>query len=243
VTELSGTLEGIGLAPLVSFLAGLGKTGRLAIDDGPMGGEVLLEAGQVVGAAFDAERGLPALDAIGLALGKGRFQFTEQDGLLTEHNLTLTSQELRQHLDQLDREQAMLAAAIPSLSAVPRVVVDEADGQDEIGLDRDTLRLLLVIDGNRSVAALARERGLLRTLKQLARLVQLHLVRVEAPNGPTGYAAPVGGHVQPAHMPPGISEARPPDTDADAEQNADRPGGRPPGTWSRWHRGGGFPHS
>src|SRR5438445_3065002 len=145
MTELSGTLEGIGLGPLVSFLAGLGKTGRLTIDDGPMGGEVFLNAGQVVGAAFDSERGLPALDAIGLALGSGHFSFAEQEGLLVEHNLTLTPAELRQHMDQLEREQAVLAAAIPSLAGVPRVAVDEADSQDEIGLDRDTLRLLLVI--------------------------------------------------------------------------------------------------
>jgi hypothetical protein len=176
MTELSGTLDGIGLAPLVGFLTGLGKSGRLTIADGPMAGEVFLEGGQVVGAAFDAERGLPALDAIGLALGGGRFGFAEQDTSLVEHNVTLTPAELRQHLEELHREQAELAAAIPSLSAVPTLVVDESGGTDEeIGLDRDTLRLLMYIDGRRSVAELARERGLLRTLKQLARLSQLKL--------------------------------------------------------------------
>src|SRR5918911_4403719 len=123
MTELSGTLDGIGLAPLVSFLSGLGKSGRLTIADGPMGGDVFLEGGQVVGAAFDAERGLPALDAIALALGGGRFGFVEQDTRLLEHNVKLTPSELRQHLEELDREQSMLAAAIPSLAAVPRVVV------------------------------------------------------------------------------------------------------------------------
>src|SRR5919201_108228 len=102
MTELSGTLEGIGLAPLVSFLAGLGKSGRLTITDGPMGGEVFLDSGQLVGAAFDAERGLPALEAIGLALSSGRFGFVEQDTRLVEHNLTLTPAELRQHLEERD---------------------------------------------------------------------------------------------------------------------------------------------
>src|SRR5919201_5508092 len=146
MTELSGTLEGIGLAPLVSFLAGLGKSGRLTITDGPMGGEVFLDSGQLVGAAFDAERGLPALEAIGLALSSGRFGFVEQGTRLLEHNLTLTPAELRQHLEELDHEQAALAAAIPSLSAVPTVVVEEARRADEISLDRDTLRPLMMID-------------------------------------------------------------------------------------------------
>lgn len=244
MTELSGTLEGIGLGPLVSFLAGLGKTGRLTIDDGPMGGEVFLNAGQVVGAAFDSERGLPALDAIGLALGSGHFSFAEQEGLLVEHNLTLTPAELRQHMDQLEREQAVLAAAIPSLAGVPRVAVDEADSQDEIGLDRDTLRLLLVIDGRRSVAELARERGLLRTLKELARLVQLRLARVDPPGGTP--RAPDWGAARPSEPPtPGSGEARPPDAAGpSAEARAHEPEpevSRPGSTWARWHRGGSPP--
>src|ERR671933_806688 len=184
MTGLSGTLDGIGLAPLVSFLTGLGKSGRLTIADGPMAGEVFLDGGQVIGAAFDAERGLPALDAIGLALGGGRFGFAEQDTQQVEHNVSLSPAELSQHLDELQREAAVLAAAIPSLSAVPTLVVDESGTEDEIGLDRDTLRLLMYIDGRRSVADLARERGLLRTLKQLTRLSQLDLARIEPPNGP-----------------------------------------------------------
>jgi hypothetical protein len=242
MTELSGTLEGIGLGPLVSFLAGLGKSGRLSVDDGPMGGEVFLEGGQVVGAVFDSEHGLPALDAIGLALGSGRFSFAEQEGLLAEHNLTLTPIELRQHMEQLEHEQAMLAAAIPSLSYVPRVVVDEADSADEIGLDRDTLRLLLAIDGRRSVAELARERGLLRTLKQLARLVQLRLARVEPAKGAAGGPGRTASSV--AEPLSGLRQARSADTpdaaaptgDSDA-QEAERQASRPGSTWSRW-RGG-----
>src|SRR5918911_4265065 len=132
MTELSGTLDGIGLAPLVGFLTGLGKSGRLTIADGPMAGEVFLEGGQVVGAAFDAERGLPALDAIGLALGGGRFGFAEQDTSLVEHNVSLSAAELSQHLDELQREAAALAAAIPSLAAVPTLVVEESGTEDEV---------------------------------------------------------------------------------------------------------------
>jgi hypothetical protein len=235
MTELSGTLDGIGLAPLVSFLTGLGKSGRLTIADGPMAGEVFLEGGQVIGAAFDAERGLPALDAIGLALGGGRFGFAEQDTRLVEHNVSLAPAELRQHLDELHREQSVLAAAIPSLSAVPTLVVDESGTEDEIGLDRDTLRLLMQIDGRRSVADLARERGLLRTLKQLARLSQLKLARIEAANGPS--PARPEWQSQPYAAAPSPAQTQPqpePQVEPAEQQPGQRPGGS---TWARW-RGG-----
>jgi Domain of unknown function (DUF4388) len=235
MTELSGTLEGIGLAPLVSFLTGLGKSGRLTIADGPMAGEVFLEGGQVIGAAFDAERGLPALDAIGLALGGGRFGFAEQDTRLVEHNVSLAPAELRQHLDELHREQSVLAAAIPSLAAVPMLVVDESGTEDEIGLDRDTLRLLMQIDGRRTVADLARERGLLRTLKQLTRLAQLNLTRIEPPNGPSPTRAE--WQAQPNTPPEPVQpQPQPEPLGQPAEQQPNqRSGGS---TWSRWRGGG-----
>jgi hypothetical protein len=230
MTELSGTLDGIGLAPLVSFLTGLGKSGRLTIADGPMAGEVFLEGGQVVGAAFDAERGLPALDAIGLALGGGRFGFAEQDTGLVEHNVSLSPPELRQHLDELQREAGVLAAAIPSLSAVPHVVVDESGTEDEIGLDRDTLRLLMHIDGRRSVAELARERGLLRTLKQLARLSQLKLASIEASAQTSARPEwqPAAAYADPA---PAQTETEPEPQPQPTDQPAQRSGGS---TWARW---------
>jgi hypothetical protein len=228
MTELSGSLEGIGLSPLIGFLTGLGKSGRLAVEEGPMAGEVHLETGQVIGAAFDVERGLPALDAIGLALGNGRFTFREANSAELERNLTLNAGELRQHLDELAHEQVAIATAIPSLMAVPRVAVDDADSDEEIGLDRDTLRLLLVLDGRRSVAELARERGLLRTLKQLSRLAQLGLARVDVP------AEPLGGPV-----PTSPVEWRPGDGSQTERGEPEPPTPGPAGnTWSRWHRPG-----
>jgi hypothetical protein len=233
MTELSGTLDGIGLAPLVGFLTGLGKSGRLTIADGPMAGEVFLEGGKVVGAAFDAERGLPALDAIGLALGGGRFGFAEQDTRAVEHNVTLGPDELRQHLDEVHREQAALSAAIPSLSAVPTVLVDESGTEDEIGLDRDTLRLLMQIDGRRSVADLARERGLMRTLKQLTKLSQLKLARIEAGNGPTPTNPAQAEWPPQAGYPSQTQDEQKPE----AEPQAPEPGQRSTSTWARWHRG------
>jgi Domain of unknown function (DUF4388) len=239
MTELSGTLEGIGLAPLVSFLTGLGKSGRLTIADGPMAGEVFLDGGQVIGAAFDAERGLAALDAIGLALGGGRFGFAEQETHVVEHNVSLSTAELRQHLDDLQREAAVLAAAIPSLSAVPHLVVDESGTEDEIGLDRDTLRLLMQIDGRRSVAELARERGLLRTLKQLARLSQLKLARIEAvhaaASGGSDWRASYASQ-SPAAQPHPQAEPEPePQPEQPPAEQAGQQGQRSGGsTWARW---------
>ena len=224
MTELSGTLDGIGLAPLVGFLTDLSKTGRLAVSDGPTNGTVYLESGRVVGAVFGAERGVAALDAIGLALGSGRFGFVDDTGE-PDRNLALEPAELKRHLDQLTRERATLAAAVPSLTAVPRAVVDDSSEQDELALDRDTLRLLLALDGRQTVTQLAQERGLMRTLKQLAKLVELGLARLDVP---TAVGATV---VEDATRVAAPAEA----VDAGQDANA-RSSVRPGSTWSRWHR-------
>jgi hypothetical protein len=142
-------------------------------------------------------------------------------------------------------EQTALAAAIPSLSAVPMLVVDESGTEDEIGLDRDTLRLLMHIDGRRTVADLARERGLMRTLKQLAKLSQLKLARIEAANAPSP-TTPARADWPPQASYPNQAPAHPqsqaqdePQAEAEpqAPEQAAQPGQRSTSTWARWHRG------
>lgn len=191
MSNLSGTLESISLAPLVGFLAGLRKSGRLSVSDGPWAGSIFLEEGRVVGAAFGAERGLDALDAIALALAKGQFAYAEDDASDVELNLMMSPAELQKHLGELAQEGAALSEAVPSLAAVPTVVVQEpADDSGEVRLDRATLKLLLALDGGRTVAELAAHRGVIRTLRELAHLVELNLVRLNV-------AAPADGRVPP----------------------------------------------
>jgi hypothetical protein len=176
MTELSGTLDGIGLFSLLNFLAGLKARGRLAIIDGELTGTLAFVDGRVVGATFGSDSGQVALDAIGLALGQGRFDFGD-DGIERPANLNLEPADLQKHLEQLASERQRIMAGIPSLDAHP---VSAMDGPDEqpIALDRGTLRLLLRCDGRRSVLDLAREGGLLITLKRLANLHELKLIQV-----------------------------------------------------------------
>jgi len=237
VTELSGSLEGIGLLAVVRFLASVAPTGRLALVDGSLQGWLDLDAGALVGATFDQEHGLPALEAIALALGTGRFEF--HDTPPAEHSLRLAPAEIDERLEQLAQEQRVLAAAIPSLSGVPSVILDEAaEAQNgQVALERDTLRLLLRLDGRRTVAQLARERGLLRTLRQLAQLVQLGLARIDLPStAPVAAAPPPTPEPAPAAAAAAESPARaqPSSLSASSPARARPPSGET--TWSRWRR-------
>jgi hypothetical protein len=225
MTELSGTLDGIGLFSLLNFLAGLKARGRLAIIDGELNGTLSFVDGRVVGATFGSDSGQVALDAIGLALGQGRFDFGD-DGVERPANLNLEPADLQKHLEQLASERQRIMAGIPSLDAMP---VSAMEGPDEqpIALDRGTLRLLLRCNGRSSVLDLAREGGLLITLKRLANLHDLKLISVRTQSPVMDEPAPEETIVltRPAHvempapsaaMAPTAEPARPPTADSNA---------------------------
>jgi hypothetical protein len=204
MTELSGTLDGIGLFPLLNFLGSLKAFGRLTITDADLSGSLHLNDGRVVGATFGIDQGEVALDAIGLALGSGHFEFVDDATDRTE-NLELSSSELQQHLLTLQSERARIMGAIPSLHAVPASSMDGPDDQP-IAIDRGTLRLLMRCDGRSNVLDLAREADLLSTLKRLTTLAELDLVRVDIPWGaaqlvPEPYSPPPP-HPLPTPPPP-----------------------------------------
>src|SRR5580765_8004805 len=107
MTELSGTLDGIGLFPLLNFLGSLKAVGRLTISDADLSGSLHLHDGRVVGATFGVDEGEVALDAIGLALGSGHFEFVDDEADRTE-NLEMSSAELQQHLLTLQSERVRI---------------------------------------------------------------------------------------------------------------------------------------
>src|SRR5688572_7486340 len=157
--SLGGTLEGIGLPALVRFLAGLRSNGRLLVADDSWGGEVGFDEGRVVAAAFGAERGLAALEAIALALPRGEFRFTG-GAAPEERDVDLPPEDLERYLTSLAEEQTALARAIPSLAAVPRPADPGPDGAgtpERITIDRSTLYSLLLVDGRRTVQALCEQ--------------------------------------------------------------------------------------
>jgi hypothetical protein len=133
--------------------------------------------GRIVGANFADEEGLTALDAIFVALQHGSFEFNSTAEC--EHNVLVPPLGLTEHLNKLDSEVELLADLVTSLSAVPGHVESIPDG--EITLTRSSLALLLALDGRRSVADHARERGLLATLRQLSELIRLGLVGMQTP--------------------------------------------------------------
>src|SRR5919202_4492234 len=77
VIELTGSVQGAGLAQLVRVLGDLGKSGCLRISDGRWAGEVSFDRGELIAAAFGLERGLAALEAIVFALPRAQFTFTD----------------------------------------------------------------------------------------------------------------------------------------------------------------------
>ncbi|MGH2369556.1 MAG: DUF4388 domain-containing protein, partial [Chloroflexota bacterium] len=203
---LAGSIEGIGLPSIVRFLSGLQQSGRLHAAAGHWAGDLFLDRGQVVGASFGAERGVPALDAMVLALPNGEFSFAE--GAPPEaRNVDLPVGEIDAHLDRLDAQRATMVEIIPSLSAVPRVIEppDAHEDGESVTLDRGAWRTLLRIDGRRTVEAICAERGVVRTLNQLARLVDVGLVAIDTSPVPP----PVPPSSPPGPLPSPVPSASP----------------------------------
>lgn len=191
MTELSGSLDGIGLPALIRFLAGLRRSGTLRIWRGGWAGEIGFDGGRVVTASLGPERGLAALEGLMLLSAGGRFSFQES-APPAEQTIAMTAEELDAYLTGLAAHAAQLAHLIPSLAAIPVVVppTDPPSSGEPVTLDRGTLALLLAIDGWRTVSELATGRGLACTLRALARLVALGLVQIQLPGRPAQEPAP-----------------------------------------------------
>ena len=200
MSELSGSLVGIGTPAILHFLAGLEKSGRLYIWDGPWAGEVFLDSGRVSGATFDAERGLDALEAIVLSLPQAQFAF-ETGATTPPPGCALpavppSADGLVARLARLEADYAGLAPGIPLLAAVPRPVdgqfavagVAESLGEpaaaaaQALSLDRRALQVCLAVDGRRTVAELAAGYGVARTARLLRTLVESGVLELAAPS-------------------------------------------------------------
>jgi hypothetical protein len=201
MTELSGSLDGIGFPALIRFLGGLRKSGTLRLWQGGWTGEIGFDGGRVVTASLGPERGLAALEGLLLLSAGGRFSFQES-APPTEQTIAMTAEELDAYLTGLAAHAAQLAHLIPSLAAIPVVVPppDPPSSGEQVTLDRGTLGLLLAIDGWRTVSELAAGRGLAGTLRALARLVALGLVRIQLPGRPAQELAPFPAAAAPGSL-------------------------------------------
>lgn len=221
MTELRGSLEGIGLPPMVHFLAGLHKSGCLHASHHHWTGEVYFESGQVVAASFGAARGVAALEEMVLVLTSGHFTFSNDVPPPEEQNIHLATEELQAHLDGLVAQHANLPQIISSTEAVPRLVEpidqenrsgrpDQPGKAGEIVLDRSTLQTLLAVDGRRTVEEIARDHPA-QTVKELATLMELGLIRVDVPGAsqpPPGEPLAPALRQRYAVRPPEVAEVR-----------------------------------
>jgi len=195
MTELSGTLEGVGLPAIVRFLTGLKKTGCLRIEHNDWRGEIFFELGHVTGASLASRHGLTALDALVQALPGGNFTFdgTVQRPAGGAANISLSSEALQAHLDDLAGSTANGTPRLPSFDEVPAVLDQDesSSGEETVPLDRGTLQTLLAVDGRRTVEEIVAQRGSLDVLWQLANLVEVGLLRINAD-------APIADPAEPA---------------------------------------------
>jgi hypothetical protein len=198
MTALAGTLLSIRLEYLLGFLHQTHKTGSLSISDGPLSGRVFLESGRVVGAVFESQRGITAFDTIVLALGGGQFAFDE-NVTQRELNFMVEPHVLEEHLRRLSAERARFASLLPSLAAVPFVTLS-GDEDEQVTLSSSAVRLLLEVDGRRSVFDLGRKRGLMAAARGIARLVELGLVTFQPVEGASTSGA--GARAATANEPP-----------------------------------------
>lgn len=152
---------------------------------------MFLDRGQLVGALFglarglggapaDQLRGLAALDAIVLLMPEAAFFVTGDAS--PERNITSSTSELDAHLENLHRERFKCRLTLSSLLAAPvhALAAEESNEEDQLTIDRGKLRLLVAINGERTVLELLKNRDVPLTIQNLGWLTENGLVYVPA---------------------------------------------------------------
>jgi signal peptidase I len=196
---LTGSLSSFELKPIVRFLTSIGKSGDLHVSRGGWIGLISLDAGRVTAAAVDGEVGAEALQFIVVAFRGGHFSFTPgppslspdpqlgPDPLIDCERLAVDS-------------GAILATHLPAPTAIPQLAVSGANEGTDVVLSRADVRVLLDVNGVRTVRDLATRYGCLRAIWSLGHLHEQRLIRFET----AGVASP------PSHLELGLQvEARP----------------------------------
>ena len=182
MTELSGTLDGIGLPAIVRFLVGLKKTGCLHLTLQDWHGELYFDASRLTDASFGSRTGLAALDAMVSVLPGAEFAFDSQSPVREQVTIELSPEALDTHLDVLSARIAENLHTLPAADVVPVLVAqdDASDAGEPVPLDRGTLQTLTLVDGHRTVRDIVAQRGTFDVLWQVGNLVDVGLVRLDA---------------------------------------------------------------
>ncbi|HLH21420.1 MAG TPA: DUF4388 domain-containing protein [Chloroflexota bacterium] len=210
MSALPDVLAGIDLDVVVRVVVGLRLSGRLCVQRDGWTGSVSFDHGQIIAAEFETEQGWSALEAILVTLADGQCTFSHQ-AIATDGSLPEPPESLEAQLDRAARRRARLASAGPSLSAVPQLHPLEGARQSggEVTLPCSALTTLMAIDGQRTVGQLGLAGGLVRTLENLATLVDLGLVVIAEPARsavPSDSASPSGYGPGPGPQPAGTGD-------------------------------------
>ncbi len=184
MSELSGTLDGVGLPAIVRFLVGLRKTGQLRLSQGDWQGELLLTDGQVTGARLGSRNGLAAIDALLEVMPGASFRFESLSQPAGEPSIHLENESLLIHLDEVAERVGRGQRTLPFADAVAHIVPDSetrnGEGEEPVPLDRSTLQTLIAVDGRRSVREIVAQRGSFDALWHLATLAETGLITLDA---------------------------------------------------------------
>jgi hypothetical protein len=185
MTKLCISLRFADLPAVAELLASVGSTGRLRINHGAWSGEVLVRRGQIVGASLDAERGRAALEGMAIGLLDGELNFADE-ALAEDGEPLLDPAESAIVLKRLSRERQQVVNLIPSLHLVPRLV-ETTDGRPTdktvtlVAVGAAALQIIPALASGRTLDEIARERGLARTVRDIAALVAGSAVKLEPP--------------------------------------------------------------
>jgi hypothetical protein len=187
---LSGSLSSLNLPAILRFLSGLHKSGELAVSYQRWQGAVALHHGALVGACLGSESGAAAFEGMAIGLPEGKFVFRENAPRPTAGAWSVEAAEVAGYLSRLEAERAQLGIQLPRLGLVPTLAPapTPSTSSETVTIDADALALLPHLSRRCTVEQLAAERGLVRTIRHVARLAELGLIILETPTPPPAAA-------------------------------------------------------
>jgi uncharacterized protein DUF4388 len=181
MTELSGTLEGLGLPTIARFLIAVKKTGCLQIGDHDWHAEIFFRDGSITSAALGSRTGLAALEAIVEVFPEAQFNFDSQLRIEASHpgEIELGQDQVLAHIQDVAARLLRGERRLPSLAFVPAATSPHPSGADRaVPLDRGMLETLLAVDGRRTVRDIVTQRQTFDALWELSHLADLCLIEL-----------------------------------------------------------------
>jgi signal peptidase I len=188
--ELAGSLAHIGLAPVAELLSTLGKTGDVLIASDGWIAQLSIDDGHLIAAHIEGERGCSALRFIAGRMRTGEFEFSAGPPTLSPDPDLNTSDSLADLATLVRQPVPAWAGLVTNPTSIPYVAVTPGDEEAEVTLSRAALRVLLDLDGQRTIRDLAARHGLLRSCLALGALADFSMIGIDADGPPSTPARP-----------------------------------------------------